>query len=248
MHSENAPEDKGLPNTNISANEMQVAHLSDSATIQQREDGLKEEVTHEGTFTSTLESNGASRLLDDLRMDQPEQTSETVNFGHIRNAMHETAAGENTPSNHSLDLVDGCAVGSLEEAQFAIAQPPPNMTSSANQEPPTTRAPAISANYSPMQSPSSDSPISSVQPPGTSSNLNPSELRTFVSLSTSSPETLSLPSSPDVLQVEESRTKSDSGRSSPYLLINKDSMADASKFEMSGLLYARSTTDKHNRY
>ena len=100
MHSENAPEDKGLPDTNMSANEMQIAHLSDSATVQQREDCLKDEVTHEGTFTSTLESNGASRLLDDLRMDQPEQTSETANFGHIRNAMHETAAGENTLSNH----------------------------------------------------------------------------------------------------------------------------------------------------
>jgi len=247
VHSEKSPEDKALPDTSMSANEMQIAHLSDSATVQQREDGLKEEVSREGTFTSTLESNGASRLLDDLRMDQHEQISETVNFGHIRNAMHETAAGENTPSNHSLDLVDGCTVGSLEKAQFAVAQPP-NITSSANQEPPTTRAPPITANYSPMQSPSSDSPLGSVQPQGTSSNLIPSELRTFVSLSTSSPETLSLPSSPDVLQVEESRAKSDSGRSSPYLLINKDSMADASKFEMSGLLYARSTTDKHNRY
>ena len=107
MHSENAPEDKGLPDTNMSANEMQVAHLSDSATVQQRDDGLKDEVTHEGTFTSTLESNGASRLLDDLRMDQPEPTSETANFDHVRNTMHQTAAGENTLSNHSLDLHSG---------------------------------------------------------------------------------------------------------------------------------------------
>ena len=223
---------------------MQVAHLSDSATVQQRDDGLKDEVTHEGTFTSTLESNGCSMISEWISLSEPPKQRTLITLETL--CIKLLQARILCLITVWTYIVDDSTVGSLEEMQFVIAQPP-NMTSS-NQESVTTRAPHISANYSPMQSPSSDSPHNSVQPQGTSSNLNPSELRTFVSLSTSSPETLSLPSSPDVLQVEESRTKSDSGRSSPYLLINKDSMADASKFEMSGLLYARSTTDKHNRY
>ena len=224
MHSENAPEDKGLPDTNRSANEMQIAHLSDSATVQQREDCLKDEVTHEGTFTSTLESNGCSMTSEWISLSEPPKQRTLITLETLCIKLLQVRI----LCLITVELVDDSTVESLEEVQFAIAQPP-NMTSS-NQESITTRAPHISANYSPMQSPSSDSPHNSVQPQGTSSKL-----RTFVSLSTSSPETLS---SPDVLQVEESRTKSDSGRSSPYLLINKDSMADALKFETSLLLYA----------
>ena len=242
MQSEDTSEDKRTPDTGMSADKMLVAQLSDSTTNQRKEDDLRERELHEGT---TTESNGTSQQLGGLREDQHEQTSETVNCSQSRNTSHETAIGGSTPSNHSLDLVDGNAAGSLEE--FATTQPI-TLTGSPNQQPRTTSTPPISDDYSSLQSPSSVTPLNSVQPQGTSSSQNPTELRTFVSLSVSSPETLSLPSSPDVLQIEESGAQSDSGRSSPYMLISKGSMADATKFETSGLLYARATADKHNRY
>lgn len=221
----------------------QPEHTSETVTCSQDERhetvaGVKEPVSTESDMTTQ------QQYVSDTRMDQSEHTSETLVCR--QDERHKTVAGiEATDSVPpcTLELIhdqslDRSTVGAAPQEQLSSI-----VTGISDQESHNFSAPTLPTEY--VQSPLSENPPGSEQ--RLSNNQHPRELQTFVSLTTSSPDIMSLPSSPEVVQIEETN-ESDSGRSSPYLFLHKHTMADASKFESAGLLYARATVDRHNRY
>ena len=220
----------------------QPEHTSGTVTCSQDERhktvaDVKEPVSTESDMTTQ------QQYVSDTRMDQSEHTSETLVCS--QDERHETVA-----DIEATDSVPPCTLElihdqSLDRSTVGAAQQGPPLLSSivtgiGDQQSHNFSAPTLPTEY--VQSPLSENPPGSEQ--GLSSNQHPRELQTFA---TSSPDIMSLPSSPEVVQIEETN-ESDSGRSSPYLFLHKHTMADASKFESAGLLYARATVDRHNRY
>ena len=223
----------------------QPEHTSETVTCSEDEQhetvaGVKEPVSTESIMTTQ------QQYVCDMRTDQSERTSETV--VRSQDERHETVTGiEATDSVPpcTLELIhdqslDRSTVGAAQQGQPLLSS---TVTGISDQESHNFSAPTLPTEY--VQSPLSENPPGSEQ--GLGSNQHPRELQTFVGQTTSSPELMSLPSSPEVVQIEETN-ESDSGRSSPYLFLHKHTMADASKFESAGLLYARATVDRHNRY
>ena len=253
--------------------QTRVTHLSDSLTNQHSED----DGGCEGTVKSAMVSTEAGvttqqQCIDSQTMDQPEHTSETVachqNERHKTDASVEATVSIESDVTTQQQCIDSQTMDQLEHTSETVAchQNERHKTDASVEAtdavPPCTlelihdqsldhstvethnfTAPTLTTEY--VQSPLSENPPGSEQ--GLGSNQHPRELQTFVSRTTSSPDIMSLPSSPEVVQIEETK-ESDSGRSSPYLFVHKHSMTDASKFESAGLLYARATVDRHNRY
>ena len=200
----------------------QLEHTSETVACHQNE-RHKTDASVEATVSIESDVTTQQQFIDDERVDQPEHTIETVMCR--QNEQHETATDIEALPPCTLELIHDQSLdhSTVETHNFS--------------------APTLPTEY--VQSPLSENPPGSEQ--GLGSNQHPRELQTFVSRTTSSPDIMSLPSSPEVVQIEETK-ESDSGRSSPYLFVHKHSMTDASKFESAGLLYARATVDRHNRY
>ena len=207
------------------ASQTIAEHTSETVACSQNE-RHKTDAGVEATVSTESDMTTQQQYIDDERVDQPEHTSETVTCS--QDERHETAtdiAATDTVPPCTLELIHDQSLdhSTVETHDFS--------------------APTLQTEY--VESPLSENPPGSEQ--GLSSNQRPRELQTFVSQTTSSPDIMSLPSSPEVVQIEETK-ESNSGRSSPYLFIHKHNMTDASKFESAGLLYARATVDRHNRY
>ena len=197
-------------------------HTSETVVCSQNE-RHKTDAGVEATVSTESDVTTQQQCIDDERVNQPEHTSETVTCS--QDERHETAtdvAATDTVPPCTLELIHDQSLdhSTVETNDFSV--------------------PTLQTEY--VQSPLSENPPGSEQ--GLGGNQHPRELQTFA---TSSPDVMSLPSSPEVVQIEETK-ESNSGRSSPYLFVHKHSMTDASKFESAGLLYARATVDKHNRY
>ena len=250
-----------------------VTHLSDSLTNQHSEDdGGSEGLVRSAMVSTESDVTTQQQCVDSQTMDQAEHTSETVACS--QNGRRETDAGVEATVGIKSDMttqqqcIDGERVDQPEHTSETVACSQDERHETATDVevtdtvPPCTlelihdqsldhstvethnfSAPTLQTEY--VQSPLSENPPGFEQ--GLGSNQRPRELQTFVSRTTFSPDIMSLPSSPEVVQIEETK-ESDSGRSSPYLFVHKHSMTNASKFESAGLLYARATVDRHNRY